>query len=965
MSQPVQIDPSQSAQWAQESTLRKLLESSIVNNGVLEDYLKSSMSKEQVEELRKSRAAAEKNAKDTTKAVDKIKPRIDMSLNDAFNSLNYELKRSVDNIKSGITSGDVGSVMQGISTQSKAASKGLLAMSKELPGTHRAAALLTSGFLAYAGVAAALFGIMTNLNKEFSKLYETGINVSGGLQGLTRAASDMGISTSELVGTLSNFGSAVTALGTDRTLKLATDFSKLRSQTAALGMTNQDAIEALMEYTELQRQNGLLAGMSNDQLIKGTQEYYSQITAVSAVTGKQRKEIEKSIKAQTKDLDYQLVLRGLPKEIQQNIQKAMTAVQALGNEGAEAARDFLTTTLSGKGMAGLDASFRNMLAQTGLYETFQELSDNAAAGRDVSGQVSQIAAKMGDPEVFRSFQALAKVGGPAGDMARKFVQLAQSTENQRQADLKLDEIADKQYNRLTQTEQWEKARAEAKKEQERKQAAENQRTLEADKAMRAATATLQGMFQNLAVNVLQPMLPVFEGLAKVIEIVTGGFKWLADGLADMFAKIPFFGATRAKGADGKEDPNGQVESGAARVAGDLLATGAVAGAGYGLMRMRRNRRNANEAQAGKQGPSNMPAPSGPLSDTVSALAGAGPGIGDTLKGMAVGLGAFANPKILVGAGIFSLSIAAIVTGLGAGVAAASFLIGKSLPTLSEGLKSFTEVDGEKLGSAALGITKLSGALVLFTGSNVISALGGLASGIIGFFQEDPINKFKRFAEIGEPLEKAGNSMQQFASVYPQAMAAINNARFNPDGLNSLERLRAMFQGEGFFSSLGKGIASMLGQGDFMTQLTRFSDSSEKIGNLSNSLSRFGDSYARLAEVMSRTIPQETLNSLQRAIELSARAESRPGLFSSLFGNNSPVPANAAPTTPTTNVNTGLNQDDLSKKTVDFYTNSTNLNQRLVDLLQAANDKLDMLERATRDGSTEVARKISSSSGTLY
>ncbi|MEK9913461.1 MAG: hypothetical protein VW580_06010, partial [Flavobacteriaceae bacterium] len=63
------------------------------------------------------------------------------------------------------------------------------------------------------------------------------------------------------------------------------------------------------------------------------------------------------------------------------------------------------------------------------------------------------------------------------------------------------------------------------------------------------------------------------------------------------------------------------------------------------------------------------------------IGGLGEGI---MKGFAAGLSAFANPKILLGAGIFSGAILAI----GAALAGATWLMGKALPSLSEGLEGF-------------------------------------------------------------------------------------------------------------------------------------------------------------------------------------------------------------------------------------------------------------------------------------
>jgi hypothetical protein len=945
------IDERQAATWAQEQTLKDLLLVTKNTNSAILKYVGEKLGDETLKEIQRGNNIAQRGIQEAKKSADDFRTKSDLKLKDAFADLQKEMKYTIQGIKKSLSSGDFEGALSNTGEALKQSSKSVFEVTRGFGTTGRVLGTVTAGLMAYVGVTATLLTVMNSLNSEFGKLYESGINVRGGLTGLTSASMEIGITTGELVTTFTQFGAAVTSLGTDRTLKLAKDFTKLRSETSALGLTNQGAVEALLEYTELQRQNGLLSSMTNDELIKGTKEYYAQITAVSAVTGKQRKEIERGIRARAADLDYQLVLRSLPKEMQKNIQKTMNQMEQLGPAGAKAAQDVVTSVIAGKGVAGLDAATRNALNASGLTDTFQSMADKASKGMDVTDEMDRIAQRLGDPAVLENFRGLAKVPGAGGDMARKIIEMAQSTDSLRNANAELEKIASAQFDKTTQREQWEAAKDAARKERDGRAAAENKRTLDAQKALSQATATLQGMLQNLAINVLQPMLPVFTLLADVVSLAAKAFAIIPNALKSITS--PFVGETGGN------------------IAGAAGALATAGGAYYGYKKIKEGpigdrigtmlgRRKGAPQLPGAGGAPQLPGAGGETGAVLETIAQAGPTMGDTLKSLAGGLSAF-NPAALKGAVILGASIAAIITGLGAGIAAASFLIGKTLPTLAEGMKSFQDVDGEKLGSTALGITKLSGALVLFGGANVVNAFGAIAGAISSFFGQDPLTKLRGFADIGEPLATAGNSMQQFANVYPKAIQAINEARFDPTGLQGLERLRAMFQGEGFFSSLGKGIANMLGQGDFMTQITRFSDSSAKIDGLSSALVKFSSSYAQLADSMSRPIPQETLNSLQRAVDLSNRVSEKKGLFSRMFGGKAeeaPAPASesvvAAPPQ--------YSNENVNKKTIEYYESSSSINQRMLDLLAMANEKLDNIERATRDGSSEVSKSLS---GKLY
>jgi hypothetical protein len=83
------------------------------------------------------------------------------------------------------------------------------------------------------------------------------------------------------------------------------------------------------------------------------------------------------------------------------------------------------------------------------------------------------------------------------------------------------------------------------------------------------------------------------------------------------------------------------------------------------------------------------------------------------------------------------ALAAAIVAIGAGVAGATWILGKSLPTLAEGLTTFNEVDGENLKPVGLGMAGLGAGLLAMGGSKVLGSLGNL----VNFFTEekDPLD----------------------------------------------------------------------------------------------------------------------------------------------------------------------------------------------------------------------------------
>jgi hypothetical protein len=124
---------------------------------------------------------------------------------------------------------------------------------------------------------------------------------------------------------------------------------------------------------------------------------------------------------------------------------------------------------------------------------------------------------------------------------------------------------------------------------------------------------------------------------------------------------------------------------------------------------------------------------------LTAVAGSpgGSKVGIFLTGLAAGLRAFGNPGTLKAAGILS----AVILVVGGAVAGATWMIGKSLPSLAEGLKSFDEVDGTNLKKIGIGMAGLGAGLLAIGGEGIVSAMGNLAKWASGD-KSNPIDKLQ-------------------------------------------------------------------------------------------------------------------------------------------------------------------------------------------------------------------------------
>lgn len=144
--------------------------------------------------------------------------------------------------------------------------------------------------------------------------------------------------------------------------------------------------------------------------------------------------------------------------------------------------------------------------------------------------------------------------------------------------------------------------------------------------------------------------------------------------------------------------------------------------------------------------------------------GAGALIRGLMTGIASGIGAFANPKILLGAAIMSGAIAV----LGLGIAAATWIMGAALPKLADGLEKFQRLDGDRLVKAGKGAAAVAAGVAAFTLLGSASVLTNLFNSIVGglgslFGVKSPLEKMMDFAKAGPDLERGGKGMASFVT----------------------------------------------------------------------------------------------------------------------------------------------------------------------------------------------------------
>lgn len=197
--------------------------------------------------------------------------------------------------------------------------------------------------------------------------------------------------------------------------------------------------------------------------------------------------------------------------------------------------------------------------------------------------------------------------------------------------------------------------------------------------------------------------------------------------------------------------------------------------------------------------------------------GAGGLIAGVLRGIALGLGAFGNPKILLGAGILAGSIALI----GAGVATATWLMGAALPKFAEGLKAFDGINGDDLKKVGIGAGALGLGLAAFGAGSGLAGVGSIisnvADGFIKFFGgKTTLDQFREMAKLGPDMKSGADGISKFTKSMGE-MILIDVKKIDTLA-TAMKKLQEATAGPGFFSSVGDAATGLLYKVDFIKNL---------------------------------------------------------------------------------------------------------------------------------------------------
>ena len=571
---------------------------------------------------------------------------------------------------------------------------------------------------AIAGPIDLFVGLIDQNVQNFRELSSAGVDFGGSLINLRRQAAESGMSFDQFANIVSNNSEALALFGgsaREGAQRFAQVNKSLQTQFgpqfSALGMTVEETSEYLTEFLEMQTRLGRSNELSNRQLQTQTASYIMQLDELAKLTGRQRDEIAKSMQEQTQDARIRGILSTLDEGARAQLQGVLTMTEGMGPDFNEAIREMVATggaPMSDFGRALVNANPELSSLSRGLRDGTVSQDQFMQAIREASSSVSDMT-----EEEKRSLAAAAALGN---EYARAQLSLigfeniaenaAQVTNEQREAMMRgNDAILD--FNRriiqvrnqivgsLIDSDVFQTLEGGMNSLIEL--ITSDQVMGELENVIQSISDFVSGMISDIEQDGLMPTLKKYlnEGLTNIGNVL-GDI--LTSALTSAFTSPVVIGGIAGIFAS-KALINGVVSR---------LVPSLFSGNDQGSRRSRGPARGSRTA-GGRIG-----------TNIGGALGGL---TGGVIEGVGNGLAALGPkaPLILAGAGAIGGAIGLI----GAGIAGATWLMGSALPTLSEGLKSFEDLDAASLQQAGSGMTALAGGLAAFGGANIVAGIGNL------------------------------------------------------------------------------------------------------------------------------------------------------------------------------------------------------------------------------------------------
>lgn len=681
----------------------------------------------------------------------------------------------------------------------------------------------------------------------FQQLSEVGAGFGQNLFELRNAAAQSGLTLEQFASVIGNNSTAIGLLGattSEGAKRFGRVTKQLRSSEAgllALGYSIEGLNEGTAAYIELQAAAGQLRNKSDKELTEGAKNYLTEIDLLSKVTGKSRKEIQDGMNDRMQAANANVLASRLEDKERTRFLANLSHTESMLGKGMSdvmtdlgdgvAQSDFARVLASSvPGLQDLaEANATGKISQEEYQRRLQALMPQITKFADGMGAagVSQLQNKAGFGEFMDSVakartytERLASAQAAAAEQARR-EPITQFMSNFGQT---IQNIRSTIENALIDSGVMETLGTMLKEVGE--VVIELAKDLTNSFASFIKTDNVKKSVSSFKEYILEMGVKAREfigyfkteefkekfesfkdGIIKAKDAVVGFVKDISEfGFGGAIAKMLSGGtttelSTAIGGMVGKAliGLGGALISGIGSLFTSPTALAALVAA-IGTLFVLGKAKSAIGDMIGGGSKSSTPTAPGPGGKAGANAGGMLGGLaGGVVEGVGNGLAGVGAKAPLVIAG--AAAIGAAIGLIGAGIAGATFLLGKSLPTLSEGLKSFEQLDGGKLIESGKGMAAIAVGMAAFGAGSAVAGLGSLvgsiSQGIAGLFgADDPMVKLQKFAEYNINGARVKNNAE--------ALVAFSSAMATSGGASAVSGIGSVT------SAVGSAIAGFFG-----------------------------------------------------------------------------------------------------------------------------------------------------------
>jgi hypothetical protein len=430
-----------SKNWAQERTLGELRDKMASNNSIL-----AAIAKEKFNLDTKTIRSFEDAIDDAKDGLTELQNSAEKAKRAQVNQLRHEqrmqgyeqeikgnYKRSVDDLRSsldkmsrfdssrlyeGVTSG-----INSLSYNFRKADGSATGLSTVFNKLNQAVAIVAAGF-----------GVVSSAMTPFQKMTDAGVSFGGSLEKMGEVAARSGLKLEQFQNIVGQYSSTIGGIGPERFTELS---RKVQDTTREFGMYNQTVpqqTESLAAFVDMLALGGIAYTQSVDDLKESSVKYLREQTAMTELTGKQRKELEAERKAALQDTAIALRIRQLK---QQDPRAANTLTENMGTIADMFGKDMARTIVGLQmGLQSSDPQMRAMMAMGGgIGGSMENISRmlTTASGEDMMRSLQGLRTSFTQSQSLGDFGLQAMAGGPYAGAADKFLQGLLKAERQQAA----------------------------------------------------------------------------------------------------------------------------------------------------------------------------------------------------------------------------------------------------------------------------------------------------------------------------------------------------------------------------------------------------------------------------------------------------------------------------------------------------------------------------------------------------